>query len=113
MNLNGTLRGSFFGGFVPVVGDSFFFISGPSIAGEFSRIELPKGWAVEYDTTFVRVYFTGCLADWNYSGGVDGDDVIAFFSQWDVGDIEADINNDGGVDGDDVIDFFFRWDRGC
>jgi hypothetical protein len=113
ITLNGTLRGSFFGAFSPTVNDSFTIISGPSIAGEFSRIELPKGWWVEYGSNFVRVHYSGCIADWNYSGGVDGDDVIAFFDLWDVNDIGADVNLDGGVDGNDVIEFFFRWDNGC
>ena len=52
-----------------------------------------------------------CPADWDHSGGVDGDDVIAFFGQWDQSN--ADFNNDGGTDGDDVIAFFAAWDSGC
>ena len=52
-----------------------------------------------------------CLSDFNLDGSVDGDDVIAFFAQWDIGN--ADINNDGGTDGDDVIIFFAAWDAGC
>jgi hypothetical protein len=54
-----------------------------------------------------------CLSDYNCDGGVDGDDVIAFFADWDLGLAPSDVNQDGGVDGDDVIDFFFHWDRGC
>ena len=54
-----------------------------------------------------------CPADYNLDGGVDGDDVIAFFSDWDSSNIAADFNNDGGVDGDDVIQFFEHWDAGC
>ncbi|MFZ4573311.1 MAG: hypothetical protein ACOYN0_02870 [Phycisphaerales bacterium] len=52
-----------------------------------------------------------CRADWDGSGGVDGDDVIAFFADWDVSD--ADYDGSGGTDGDDVIAFFSAWDRGC
>ncbi|MFZ4574499.1 MAG: hypothetical protein ACOYN0_08885 [Phycisphaerales bacterium] len=52
-----------------------------------------------------------CPADWDGVNGVDGDDVIAFFADWDVSN--ADFNNDGGTDGDDVIAFFARWDGGC
>jgi hypothetical protein len=52
-----------------------------------------------------------CAADWNNDGGVDGDDVIAFFADWDRS--LADINGDGGTDGDDVIVFFASWDNGC
>jgi subtilisin family serine protease len=52
-----------------------------------------------------------CPADWNGDQGVDGDDVIAFFADWDASD--ADFNRDGGTDGDVVIAFFTRWDSGC
>lgn len=54
-----------------------------------------------------------CLADYTDDGAVDGDDVIAFFADWDFGDLAADVSRDGGVDGDDVILFFERWDAGC
>ncbi|MFZ4573852.1 MAG: hypothetical protein ACOYN0_05605, partial [Phycisphaerales bacterium] len=54
-----------------------------------------------------------CATDFNCSGGVDGDDVVAFVTSWDVGAAESDFNGSGGVDGDDVIDFFESWDRGC
>ncbi|MFZ4574497.1 MAG: hypothetical protein ACOYN0_08875, partial [Phycisphaerales bacterium] len=53
----------------------------------------------------------GCAADWNHDGGVDGDDVIAFFTDWD--NSNADYTGDGGTDGDDVIAFFADWDSGC
>jgi hypothetical protein len=56
---------------------------------------------------------TVCLADYNHDEGVDGDDVIAFFADWDAGEAGADVNQDGGVDGDDVIEFFAHWDAGC
>ena len=56
---------------------------------------------------------TVCPSDYNCDGGVDGDDVIAFFADWDAGLIGADMTGDGGVDGDDVIEFFGRWDAGC
>jgi glucose/arabinose dehydrogenase len=52
-----------------------------------------------------------CPSDWDLSGGVDGDDVIAFFADWDAGN--ADIDGSSGTDGDDVIYFFSRWDSGC
>ncbi|MFZ4575308.1 MAG: hypothetical protein ACOYN0_12975 [Phycisphaerales bacterium] len=53
------------------------------------------------------------IADYNDDGGVDGDDVIDFFADWDNGLIASDLTGDGGVDGDDVIFFFGRWDIGC
>jgi subtilisin family serine protease len=52
-----------------------------------------------------------CPADMNADGGVDGDDVIAFFTRWDAN--QADFDGSGGTDGDDVIAFFARWDAGC
>jgi len=50
--------------------------------------------------------------DYNADGGVDGDDIIAFFGDWDAGNEAADFNYDGGVDGDDIIGFFAEWDNG-
>lgn len=52
-----------------------------------------------------------CTADWDRSGSVDGDDVIAYINSWDAGD--ADLDESGMTDGDDVILFFFHWDQGC
>lgn len=54
-----------------------------------------------------------CAADYNGDGGIDGDDVITFLTDWDQGLIAADYNQDGGVDGDDVIAFFDDWDSQC
>ncbi len=54
-----------------------------------------------------------CPSDVDGSGGVDGDDVIAFFDAWDAGEPDGDVNADGAIDGDDVIGFFAGWDRGC
>jgi hypothetical protein len=56
---------------------------------------------------------TDCPADYDTSGGVDGDDVIAYFADWDQSRDEADFDNNGGVDGDDIIAFFARWDQSC
>ncbi len=52
-----------------------------------------------------------CIADWDGSGGVDGDDIPAFFTDWQRG--EADPDGSGGVDGDDIVFFFTRWQAGC
>jgi hypothetical protein len=57
--------------------------------------------------------FIPCAADFNMDGGVDADDVIAFFSAWDAGLPAADFDGDLGVDGDDVIAFFRAWDARC
>jgi hypothetical protein len=62
----------------------------------------------------IRFCFSeGCPADINHDNAVDGDDVIAFFSLWDLGLPCADVTGDNAVDGDDVIFVFFRWDAGC
>ena len=60
-----------------------------------------------------QVRSTTCPADYNNDNGVDSDDVIAFFADWDLSAMAADLTGDGGVDGDDVIYFFGRWDAGC
>ena len=53
-----------------------------------------------------------CAADFNNDGGVDGDDVVAFFRAWENGQSSADVNLDGGVDGDDISAFFRLWEAG-
>jgi len=54
----------------------------------------------------------GCAADYDNSGGVDGDDVIAFFAEWDMNAACADVDLSQTTDGDDVILFFSLWDAG-
>lgn len=54
-----------------------------------------------------------CVGDFNCDDAIDGDDVIAFFSSWDLGLPDADMNGDQSVDGDDVIAFFAAWDTQC
>lgn len=55
---------------------------------------------------------TPCFADFNQDGGVDGQDVEAFFIAFSEGESNADINQDGGVDGQDVEAFFISWEAG-
>ncbi len=52
-----------------------------------------------------------CPADWDCSGGVDGDDITAFFNDWQTGNGDADMS--GGTDGDDITSFFAAWQRGA
>ena len=63
------------------------------------------------DVTFGREICDQCPADWDGSGGVDGDDITAFFVDWQAG--SADIVESGGTDGDDIAFFFARWQTGC
>jgi len=53
-----------------------------------------------------------CIADFNQDGGVDGQDIDAFFNAWTAGATNADVNFDGGVDGGDVEVFFTTWQNG-
>ena len=54
-----------------------------------------------------------CIADFNQDGGVDGQDLEAFYLAWEAGGSDGDINQDGGVDGGDVEAFILRWESGC
>lgn len=54
-----------------------------------------------------------CPADMNHDGGVDGEDVNAFFTVWEAGEEPADLNADGGIDFADVTYFFDHWESGC
>ncbi len=63
------------------------------------------------DPATLTITDCGCPADWDGSGGIDGDDIGAFFADWQIG--EADIDQSGGTDGDDITYFFERWQAGC
>ncbi len=85
--------------------------SGQALDGEFSE-SLPSGDGLpggvsEWSFTVAGV----CPADWDRSGGVDGDDIAAFFTDWQAGN--ADFDGSGGTDGDDIGAFFARWQVGC
>lgn len=54
-----------------------------------------------------------CIGDFDGSGGVDGDDISAFFAAWQAGETSADVDGSGGVDGDDIGVFFDHWQAGC
>lgn len=53
-----------------------------------------------------------CAADYNLDGGVTGDDVAAFFVDFENSAPCADVNLDGGVTGDDVAFFFTVFENG-
>ena len=59
-----------------------------------------------------RLDICECAADFNRDGGVDGQDVEAFFLAWQAGLSVADVNVDGGVTGADVEAFFVVWSAG-
>lgn len=52
-----------------------------------------------------------CTGDYNQDGGVTGDDVEGFFTDWEISAPCADVNQDGGVDGTDVEFFFVAWEQ--
>ena len=79
----------------------------------FRARDLAPGSIVEAGVDDVRIVLHGCrTGDFDGTNGVDGDDVIAFFTAWDNSEIDTDYTNDGGVDGDDVVVFFSLWDAG-
>ncbi|MFZ4573870.1 MAG: PQQ-dependent sugar dehydrogenase [Phycisphaerales bacterium] len=75
--------------------------------------DIAIGASLDTDQNGVPDECDPCLADYDDNGGIDGDDVIAFFADWDNGILAADVDGSGGVDGDDVILFFTQWDSGC
>lgn len=54
-----------------------------------------------------------CIADFDCTGAVDGDDLLEYFGAWDQNDAVCDVDASGGVDGDDVIVFMGAWESGC
>ncbi|MCC6968877.1 MAG: hypothetical protein IT434_01525 [Phycisphaerales bacterium] len=57
--------------------------------------------------------FTGCLADFNRDGFVNGDDYDLFAEAFDSADPSGDMNMDGFVNGDDYDVFAEAFDAGC
>lgn len=68
--------------------------------------------AVKPDGTLGACPGPACPADYNQDGGVDGQDIEAFYVDFEDGLLGADVNQDGGVDGSDVEYFFLRWEAG-
>ena len=42
---------------------------------------------------FFNVIQGSCPSDWNNDGAIDGDDVIAFFTEWDAGNADFNIRS--------------------
>jgi hypothetical protein len=117
-SLDGVLVNTFVDGFNPATPilstwDSTVLQAG-SIAGSFGAVTIPTvpvgGMIFRSDATTLKLLFN--IYDFDGNGGVDADDVTAFFTAWDAGNTFADINGDGGVDADDLIVFFAGWDAG-
>jgi hypothetical protein len=110
--------------FNPQIGDTFeVLLARNGISGTFANNPVSfannafYAWNVLYGPTTVTLQLDSirplpCPADFNQDGGVDGQDVSAFFEAWEMGDPAADVNFDGGVDGIDVSAFFDVWEAG-
>lgn len=78
----------------------------------------PPGAVVECAVDAIKVQRlvctppSGCIADFNQDGGIDGQDIEAFFIAWEISEPSADANQDGGVDGQDIEVFFLAWEQG-
>ncbi len=53
-----------------------------------------------------------CTPDYDQSGGMDGDDLTAFFDEWKQGLPCADVDRSGGIDMDDAAHFLLYWQTG-
>ncbi|MFZ4574371.1 MAG: DUF7453 family protein [Phycisphaerales bacterium] len=119
------------GGLTPVVrtGDLFVLPDGPAKtirrvifqeeSASLGRRAYTLGGQIIFGLEFtdnteaIVVGSIDCLSDFNADGGVDGDDIIAFFTAWDAGLPSADVDGSGSVDADDTVVFFAAWDAGC
>jgi len=66
-----------------------------------------------YSAYVLKPRGSGCIADFNHDGFVNGDDYDAFAEAFDVGDLGADFNGDGFVNGNDYDAFADAFDAGC
>jgi hypothetical protein len=75
---------------------------------------VPRGYYEEIAAGYDHgLAIPGCPSDFNRDGGVDGQDIVAFFAAWEAGEDQADMSVDGGVDSQDVETFFLYWQAGC
>ncbi|MFZ4575967.1 MAG: hypothetical protein ACOYN0_16380, partial [Phycisphaerales bacterium] len=117
LNLGGTLNLEHVEGFDPALGFPevrIASVQGSSRIGDFASYSLAVTAVGSYSYHLLDdgIEIVWNFADFDGNGGVDGDDVILFFTLWDQSDSLADLNGDGGVDGDDLIAFFALWDNG-
>ncbi len=113
--LAGTLNLTFIDGYDPAPGQLYTIISCDVRNGQFTTFNqpIPLGPGrvqILYETNAVKILAL-CPADWDASGGVDGDDIGAFFADWQQGN--GDFDRSGGTDGDDIVGFFNAWQTGC
>lgn len=89
-------------------------INAGALTGSFSSIGVPTTAAgiIKTDQTATSFIVLHDIFDVDSNESVDSDDIIAFFTLWDMGDNPADIDGDGAVDSNDIILFFAGWDAG-
>jgi hypothetical protein len=83
------------------------------VPGRAVRCTITSSCAGGASVTSTTALISLCQGDLNCDGGVDGGDIVTFFSFWENGDPAADINGDGGIDGADVATYFPIWEAGC
>jgi len=99
---------------------AFVYRGGVDRAGGYANGDVDgDGIVKEADLDFITNGFDcsgnpcpPCAADYNQDGGVTGDDVGAFFADFEAGAGCADVNVDGGVTGEDVEFFFSQFENG-
>ena len=91
---------------------NYLFVDRAMTASEVTALGGPNAAGILYLNTGPSCPWqsVNCRSDYDASGGIDGDDVIQFFADWDAAAPCADLDESGGVDGDDVIQFFALWD---
>ncbi len=110
--LGGTLRLTLLNGFAPPAGSTFTFLTSPSVAGQFRRIESPPDLdeslraRVELTDTGVIVRVS-LAADFDGNGIIDPDDLSDFVTTFFATppSVNADLDGNGVVDPDDLSDF--------
>ncbi|MFZ4572825.1 MAG: RHS repeat-associated core domain-containing protein [Phycisphaerales bacterium] len=116
-SLAGSLNMQWVDGFDPSLGaplwESDYLFAG-SFTGDFTSVQLAATRVGSMLNRRIddRMRLLFNVFDYNGDGGVDSDDVIAYFADWDNSNPLADLNGDGGVDSDDLILWFQFWDLG-
>ena len=120
--IDGTLDASIFGGYVPVIGDTFdVLVADGSVSGSFSSVNLPAGpgagFGVFVGSNFVRVTVGLIQGDLNFDGFVGIDDLNIVLGNWNQnvtpGDESmGDPSGDGFVGIDDLNDVLGNWNGG-
>lgn len=113
--LNGTLKLSLFGGFLPQAGQQFDILTANSVTGTFSQIVMPISgqYEVSYDSNSVMITVTQSAV----LGDLDGDeyvstiDLLMLLANWGPCDVccPADINGDWTVDEADLAILLDAW----